>query len=417
MAKRSVHAFIIVLAWLVHAHAAAVDLRLSGFGTVGFAWSDQQEPYLRHVDDSGTFKADSLLGVQAEVQFDRHWSATFQGVASASRVSDSGNEAKIRWAFVGYRPTNDWLFRLGRLRLPFFVHTQNSEVGVTYDQARLPIEMYYVSPIYDFDGAAVAKTFELGTAEVQVEAFWGKSNIGVRLFTRDTGEVVYVPGRVTARGLVVSHVSPGLVLRGSVVHASLDYGNVAPVETFEATNPFAPIPPPLGGPLYLPGRQIASPTTDVAAFGADWTVAAWRMTAELSWRNVPNVKDTGSSLGGYVTLARSIGHWTPYVTYARLLSGSGARSLSDELNSTPVPLIAQGAPFSFPASFHRILADQGIVFDQYSMMLGVAYSFTPTSKVKAEWMRTHVGLRSSLVDGDVREKSFNVFSLSYSFAF
>jgi len=50
-------------------------------------------------------------------------------------------------------------------------------------------------------------------------------------------------------------------------------------------------------------------------------------------------------------------------------------------------------------------------------MLGTAYSFSPTSKLKLEWMRTHVGLRSTLVDGDVANKSFNVFSIAYSFAF
>lgn len=32
-------------------------------------------------------------------------------------------------------------------------------------------------------------------------------------------------------------------------------------------------------------------------------------------------------------------------------------------------------------------------------------------------MRTKVGLTSALVDGDIHNKSFNVFSMSYNFAF
>jgi hypothetical protein len=47
----------------------------------------------------------------------------------------------------------------------------------------------------------------------------------------------------------------------------------------------------------------------------------------------------------------------------------------------------------------------------------VSYSFSATSKLKFEWMRTKVGLASSLVDGEVHDKSFNVFSASYSVAF
>ena len=55
--------------------------------------------------------------------------------------------------------------------------------------------------------------------------------------------------------------------------------------------------------------------------------------------------------------------------------------------------------------------------DQYSTMLGASYNLSLTSKLKFEWMRTHVGLASVLVDGDVHKKSFNVFSMSYNFAF
>jgi hypothetical protein len=50
-------------------------------------------------------------------------------------------------------------------------------------------------------------------------------------------------------------------------------------------------------------------------------------------------------------------------------------------------------------------------------MLGASYSFSPTSKVKLEWMRVKVGLASALVDGDVHDRRFDVYSVSYSFAF
>ena len=98
--------------------AAGVDVRLTAFGTVGYAQSNSKIRYLRYIDDDGTLKADSLAGVQAEAQFNTQWSATFQGVASAPRTRDDGHEAKVRWAFVSFRPTNDWLFRAGRLRPP-----------------------------------------------------------------------------------------------------------------------------------------------------------------------------------------------------------------------------------------------------------------------------------------------------------
>jgi hypothetical protein len=63
------------------------------------------------------------------------------------------------------------------------------------------------------------------------------------------------------------------------------------------------------------------------------------------------------------------------------------------------------------------MADLIPILDQHSTMLGASYSFSATSKLKLEWMRTHVGLASAFVDGDVRNQSFNVFSISYSVVF
>ena len=58
--------------------ASAVDMTWSGFGTLGFAQSNQPYPYLRFIDDGGTFKSDSLLGAQLDLKFDQHWEQPFR---------------------------------------------------------------------------------------------------------------------------------------------------------------------------------------------------------------------------------------------------------------------------------------------------------------------------------------------------
>jgi hypothetical protein len=65
--------------------ASAVDMTWSGFGTLGFAQSNQPYPYLRFIDDGGTFKSDSLLGAQLDLKFDQHWGAAHSGQAGAIR--------------------------------------------------------------------------------------------------------------------------------------------------------------------------------------------------------------------------------------------------------------------------------------------------------------------------------------------
>jgi hypothetical protein len=401
--------------------ASAADVRLAGFGTLGFAVLDEDLRYLRYIDEKGTLKADSLIGAQMEVRFNPRWGATVQAVASAPRDRDAGQEAKVRWAFLSFRPSNEWLFRAGRLRPPVLLNTQNAEVGVTYDEVRLPVEVYSLSPVYDIDGAAVTRTWSLANREVSLDAYWGKTELGFRLpFQRDPTQTFfpqeYFPERITFTGLVLSQAYSAVLLRAGAHHATVKAGpGRALGETFIATT--FPAPPPFGGTLYVPGREIDKIDVTVFTFGAEWRSGNWRITGEYGQRIVNDSKLGVDSKSGYVTVARGIGKWTPYATYARLLSGSDVRALYREVNDTPVPLGAQAPPVSLPANFHRILADQIWVYDQYSTMLGTAYSFSATSKLKFEWMRTKVGLASALVDGDVHNRHFNVYSASYSVAF
>jgi hypothetical protein len=399
--------------------AVAADLTVTGFGTLGYARSDQDFQYLRYIDNSGTIKADSLVGLQAEAQFNPQWGATVQAVASAPRTRDEGHEAKIRWGFISFRPDNDWLLRVGKLRPPFFLNSQNAEVGVTYDQARLPVEVYSLSPVYDFDGGAVTKAWSLENSEWSLDAYWGKSDIKYRFHFQSEAAQPYFPEKITSKGLVLSRASGSLFLRGGAHHATVEATGLEPfVETFTPTPILAP--PPFGGTLYVPTGFMRKFNVTVLTLGADWRADDWRFTAEYGQRVIKDTKVGPDSKGMYVTAARQIGKWTPYVTYARLLSGADTRALYQGINGTPVPLGAQLPPpvgSGLPANFHRILTDRISVYDQYSTMLGASYSFSATSKLKLEWMQTKVGLASSLVDGDVHNQRFSVFSVSYSASF
>ena len=65
-----------LLVQAVSAHA--VDLAVSGFGTLGYAISDKPYSYQRYLDEQGTFDRDSLLAVQVDAALSRRWSATAQ---------------------------------------------------------------------------------------------------------------------------------------------------------------------------------------------------------------------------------------------------------------------------------------------------------------------------------------------------
>ena len=55
-------------------------------------------------------------------------------------LNDNRYEGSVSWAFLSYRPTNDWLIRAGKQRTPLYLYSETVDVGVTYDFARLPTE-------------------------------------------------------------------------------------------------------------------------------------------------------------------------------------------------------------------------------------------------------------------------------------
>ena len=397
--------------------AAAVDLQITGFGTAGYARTFEHDlTYLRYIDHDGTFKADSLVGVQAEVQINPQFGATVQAVASAPRTRDDGYEAKVRWAFVSLRPENDWLLRLGRVRPPVFINTQNAEVGVTYDTARLPAEVYTLSPVYDVDGAAITKTWHPESAEISLDGYWGKADVKYRAHYQSDPPARYFPERITATGLVLSYASGPVLLRGGFHHAELKATGSErfPEEFSPMTIPGAP---PIGGTLYVPSGTMSETPVQLFTLGADWRGEQWRITAEYGKRRALDSDLLVNDQSGYVTVARRLAAWTPYVTYARMLSRAATRNAYRSVYDAPVPLAVQVAPPFLPSSYHRMLGDGVSVFDQHSTMLGASYAFSPTSKLKMEWMRTTIGITSMLVDGEAQNRSFNVLTLSYSVAF
>ncbi len=153
----------------------AAEVSISGFGTLGYAVSDKEYAYQRFIDDNGTIRRDTVFGLQADVKINGQFSMTLQGKIAPSDKDDKNWDPVLSWAFLSYRPTNDWLFRLGKLRVPIYLNSESMDVGVTYDMARLPAEMYSMAPANDFVGASFSKTWNACIGDLMLDGYWGKA--------------------------------------------------------------------------------------------------------------------------------------------------------------------------------------------------------------------------------------------------
>jgi len=407
-----------------------MEWSLSGFGTLGYSRSDQAFTYDRFITNSGTLRRDSVFGLQADAQFGSGVGATIQIKGAPSSNNDSKYQSSVAWAFVSYRLSNDWLIRVGRQRMPLYLHSANFDVGVTHDFARLPTEMYSISPNNEIDGVSFSKSWSHDRGETTLDGFWGGTQADVRLWARDNVPMLQTAGAAFRRlsinggGFVISHRRQDETYRFAYGSVMLDRRNGFPIPV---TFPFVNTPFPGVGYYQiddsLPGPGVPGINRiriSSIILGADVDIGSgFRLVGEFAHTLVPKTDLSNQSVRGYASILKRVDKWTPYITYAFLKSDSRPRDLNQKVNSNTVPPFIPGA--ALINASQRIGADQVLAFDQRSLAIGTSYALSPTSKLKAELMHVRIGQVSSLVDappgGNIRNQGLNVISLSYSVVF
>jgi hypothetical protein len=409
------------------APAAAEGLALSGFGSLGWAKSDRPYAYLRYVDENGTWSRDSRLGLQADWQLPEAWSATLQGLLSPSLRKDSAWDLSSTWAFVGWRPNNEWLLRAGKLRIPLYMHSEVLDVAHALPLARLPVEVYSISPSDAFYGVYLSHSRPWRAGDVSVEGIFGRATTTARQWLTD-GVAPFVPSgplftkvKADVVGLVGTYAEPRLTVRaaGFVAHTRSGDGTALPVRpVYQATGP--------GQGFYLTPPSTLAPTTDFIRnsfliVGADWRLAdGWRISAE-ALRNWQGRTEVGSdNVAGYVAVAKTIGSMTPYVAVSALNTGRAQRDTWRRLTAPTLPATALGA--SFLLASQRAFAESTIYMAQQSTVaLGSTWAIDSNQSLKFEWARTHIGEASRLVDAApgqrVQRTRVHVLSIIYGFSF
>lgn len=401
-------------------HMAGIDLRASGFATLGYAISDQPWRWQRFTDEGGTFWRDTVVGGQLDARFSPNWSGTVQLTLAPSTRHERQWAVEAAWAFVSWRPNNEWLVRAGKQRVPLFLNAENRDVGQTYAFARLPAEVYAISPTNDYTGLSASRTWQYDAGgELAVDGYAGRAQASNRFASRDRGPS-YLPFQTDIAGLALTWRSDAMNWRAGFHRANtrrLDgqplpsrYPFVSPFPGFGYFQVSNDIP---GGPGIGTTNEVVN---HILNLGLDARVAAnWRVVAEVA-RNVQERTDLGANtVGAYAAVLHTVGAFTPYVSVARLQTLGAPRKVSKAL-------LASAEQGTEPlAGAQRVAADAIPVYDQTSAGIGLAYALSPRSQLKGEWMHTRIGRRSAMADdpreGTVSQQGVNVLSLNYSVVF
>jgi hypothetical protein len=164
------------------ARAALPPIDVSGFGTGGFAITDngkaefgRAQQQLVGANNEGDVGVDSLLALQGTVHLTDMFSATVQGVVR--RMFNTGFQLDIPVFFVKAELTRDLAVRVGRIQLPVFMSSDYRQVGYSNTWVRPPIEVYGQVPFDSDDGADVLYRKAIGPADISAQAFYGKTDL------------------------------------------------------------------------------------------------------------------------------------------------------------------------------------------------------------------------------------------------
>lgn len=329
---------------------------LHGFGTLGIARSNLDEPeFVRDLtqpdgltrDWSG--KIDSLVGIQANYQFNEAWEGVLQGI-SRYRY-DASYRPELFWAFIGYTPNPGLGVRVGRLGTEFYMLADSRQVGYSNLTVRPPVD-YFGSVVFSYiDGVDLYATLPLGDGLLRGKVFAGLSPERTAFIDDITWDM---SGARLAGGHLDYLTGPWQFRLG---HASVRFNKEAPFDQMAGFDIVA----------MEPELSMVDTRTQFDSLGAVYDSGPLQLQLMLSKTRHQNAayEDVRSE---YVIGSYRLGQLTPYLGYSR------SRSTSPRFDTPPTEPLA---------SYIRQLTSATHT-NQHTWFLGARWDVRPNLAIKAQ---------------------------------
>ena len=391
--KTILAAAILAACGAAHADDEAPMLKLSGYGTVGVAHSDNRDAdYL--VDSfkpngPGATRAwnadtDSRLGLQAAAELSPRVSAVLQ-VISQQRF-DGSYRPTIEWANVKYTPLPDLNLRAGRIVLPVFMVTDSRRVGYANPWVRPPVEMYSMVPVTNSDGidASYRMTLSPSTANT-LEVTAGRS------------DAKFPPSQGLGTGTAeVRHILAAAdTLESGFLTVRLNYGQARLTipEYRQFSDAFRQFGPP--GAAIADRYGVEYKLVKFVGAGASYDPGPWFAMAE--WAQFDTHSIIGKKSAWYVSAGHRWNKFTPYATFAQLKGLSNTSDPGIPLTGLPPPVAAAAGQLN--ALLNSQLA---VLPTQSTVSLGVRWDLLRSAALKLQYDRVALGSGSHGVFGNIQ---------------
>ncbi|MDP4491262.1 hypothetical protein MKA69_02305 [Vibrio sp. AH4] len=401
----------------------AADWAISGYGSLGYSYENEENlGFLRNIaqpDDhrrNGSFKPDSNIGVQFDLQLNPQWSVTAQWVLE-DRVEQRFEDV-TELAFARYTPDEHWDLRVGRLGLNAYIAADSRRIDYAHLWVRPPQE-FYGGIFYDsIDGIDVTYRSQLNDISWSLGAQYGK--IKQKLQNTSSGEISGTQSDKTL-AIVLSLEQEHWFGRLSYVHVGqlqvdLDGNSLLAVKAVQQ----------LGqadlGMLSSEANQLAeqinltSETIEYWQLGFGYRGTQWSLQSEI-YTIFGEKAVVPEGIGGYAMAGYTFGSVTPYVIYGKFNPKNPPYQAQSDWGLSPV----NGAQL---AEIQKWLIGgiNSTYIDQQTYSLGVRWDVSAQVALKAQYDFIQIadngyGLWSIPLEENPQGRDVHLFSLSVNFVF
>lgn len=406
-------AFSLLFAAVAHGGDDTAPFRLSGFGSLGAVYSSGDNYFQRDLTQPNTFaddwswKVDSLLGVQFDAALQPKISATAQLVLKER--ADNNFAESLDWAFLRYRPNQEWMLRAGRLGLDVYLLSDYRNVGFAYLWARPPTEFYGPLVLTDFDGADASYSRRMEGGTLRFKLFGGASKPIVAYSTDDNLTLDFRP----VWGASLAFESERWRTQLAFVRVRFESEIAAAEELLAALRNPALAPAwaeaaALADELKAEGKHLGFYSAGIAYDDSRWVIQSELGYLRSEWAALRSI------VSAYVSSGRRFDAVTPYIVLAI------ARPVGDTVG-VPPPAVSGDPTIDTVYGGAQVYANS-IQVDQHTLSLGSRWDVRQNVAVKLQWDRTWIedgggALWFSKPGTDSGDKTSDLFSLNVNFLF
>jgi hypothetical protein len=178
----------IFIALSLYSNQDVIDIKT--FGTIGTTYNDNSSYKFRKtsLQKEGSSKnyyyyTDTILGLQGSYKLNDKFSLISQVIAQKD-VNDK-NSVEIDWGYLKYDEGDNFLFNIGRIKLPYYKNSNNQNIGFSRLMIREPIEVYGQVPFSSYNGIELLYSNIIDKYFYTIQANYGKEKLDTPMHSQN----------------------------------------------------------------------------------------------------------------------------------------------------------------------------------------------------------------------------------------